>query len=440
VTLPVTVTTFLRGERLPGRYRLMVFLSLLAISISRAPYLLLHGRFFAEEGSVYFAHAKVGSAWFVGSFGYIHAFCNASTWLAARVPIERAPLVTAWLSLGAVVAVAWAALSLPSDLLPTAGSRIAAAALLVVGPLAAPVVWLNTINVQVYLGILALLFLFVDVSAIRRTTIVVMAVVLGLAGLSGLYAAILFPLFVFLAVRERTRRRIMLASVISLCALVQFLVVWNTSASGDLAQGRGSFPGPGGLTRDVAAKHMSTFLFGQSISGRLLSHAHTVAGILGFALFGLFVVVVLGSLLAFAPRAEVALLLVAAFALVEIMVLFGARQSAGGRYAVVPIAILLLIAVYATTGRNQVAAGIAAALCLVTFVTGLSTFWTSQAAALRCRDCPAWSRQVSAWQSGKTNQLVIWPYWLKSRWVITLPHHRPEPANAQRRPADDGPR
>jgi hypothetical protein len=434
------VTTFLDGEHLPRRYRVVVLLGLLAAAISRAPYLLLHGRFFAEEGSVYFAHAKLQGAWFIGrNIGYVYAFCNASAWLAVRAPIEQAPIVTAWLSLGVVAAVAWAALSLPSDLLPTAGTRIAAATLLVVGPLAVPVVWLNTTNSQGYFGILALLFLFVDVSAIRRATLVAVAAVLGLAGLSGLYAAILAPLFVYRAVRERTRRRILLASVISLCALVQLVVVLDSNASGSLAAGRGSFPGLGELTRDVAAKHMSTFLFGQSIAGRLLSHAHTFAGLLGFAFFGLFVVVVLASLLAFVPRAEVAFLLVAAFALVEVLVLFGARQSAGGRYTAVPIAILLLIAVHATTGRNQVAAGIAAALCLVTLVTGLSTFWTREPALLRCIKCPQWSNEVRAWQSGASDQLTIWPYGGKLRWFVTLPHQRPERANAAPRPVDDSP-
>ena len=423
----------LRGEELPRRYRVVVLLGLLAVAISRSPYLLLHGRFFAEEGSIYFAHAKLGSAWFVARHvGYIYAFCNASAWLAVRVPMEQAPLVTTWLSLGVVAAVAWAALSLPSELLPNAGTRIAAATLLVVGPLAIPVVWLNTTNSQGYFGILALLLLFVDVTAVRRATVVAMAALLGLAGLSGLYAATLAPLFVYRAVRERTRRRMLLAGVVSLCALAQLAVVLHVNASGDLAPGRGSFRGLGALTRDVSANQMSPFLFGPSIATRLLSHAHTFSGLVAFALFAVVVVVVLASVLAVVPRAEVALLLVAAFVLVEGLVLFGTRVSAGGRYAVVPIAILTLIVVLGTTGESRVAARIASVLCVVTLVAGLSTFWTAQPTGLRCINCPHWSREVRAWQTGKTNELAIWPYQGKTRWVVTLPH-RPREAKAARR-------
>ena len=101
--------TFLRAEHLPRRYRVGVFVVLLLASFSRAPYLLVHGRFFAEEGTMYFSHMKHGSVWFVARpVGYIYAFCNIATSLATHVPLERAPLVTAWLSLGVIALLIWA--------------------------------------------------------------------------------------------------------------------------------------------------------------------------------------------------------------------------------------------------------------------------------------------------------------------------------------------
>jgi hypothetical protein len=150
--------TFLRDEYLPRKYRVGVFGVLLLAAFSRSPYVLVHGRFFAEEGTMYFAHMKQGSVWFVARpVGYIYAFCNIATSLATHVPLERAPLVTAWLSLGVIALLIWAALCLPSELLPNAGTRIAAATLLVVGTHALAAVWLNSTNAQTYLGILAVL-------------------------------------------------------------------------------------------------------------------------------------------------------------------------------------------------------------------------------------------------------------------------------------------
>jgi hypothetical protein len=396
-------------------------LLLLGIAVSRAPYVLFRGRFFAEEGSIYFSHMKAGSVWFVARpVGYIYAFCNLATWLAARVPLHRAPLVTAWLSLAVLATVVWAALSWPSELFPDARTRIAAAVLLIVGPLAVPAVWLNATNVQVYLGVLAVLILFVDVDALGRNGFAGIALLLGLAGLSGLYAATLAPLYLFRAFRERTRRMNVLAAVVSLCAVAQIVVVARSNASGNLAQGRGSFRGFGVMTREVTAGHLSTFLFGGSLATRLSAHAYSFLGLLAFAFFGFVIAAVLAFVLASTPRRRTALLLAGAFVLTEILVLFGTRSSAGGRYLVVPLAIMLLIAVYGISARNRVASGIASVVCIAALVAGISTFWTGQPTTLRCIRCPEWSQQVRSWRADHSRPLVIWPYRGKQRWVVRL--------------------
>src|SRR5215470_16551381 len=119
------LAAYVRAGRVPVLHQVIALAALLVVAISRAPYVLTRGRFFAEEGSIYYPHMRDGSIWYVAkSVGYIYGFLNGATWLAARVPIEHAPLVTAWLSLGLVMVVAWAALAVPSDLLPNAGARL----------------------------------------------------------------------------------------------------------------------------------------------------------------------------------------------------------------------------------------------------------------------------------------------------------------------------
>jgi hypothetical protein len=400
---------------------------LLVVATSRSPYPLFHGRFFAEEGSIYYPHMRDGSIWFVArSVGYIYGFLNGATWLAARVPIEQAPLVTAWLSLALVIGVAWAALALPSTLLPNAGAKLAAALLLVVGPVAVPVVWVNATNAQVYLGVLAVLFVFVDVPRLGRWQFGIVVALLALAGISGLYAAVLAPLFVALAFRDRIPRRFVLAGVTCVCAVAQLVVIAHSHASVDLAQGRGSFRGFGAITRDVAAWHFGSFLFGNSIATSLFRYAHNLLRIAAIGLVAFLVGVVLAFALAAVPRRRVAALLVAVFVLEEILVLFGTRRGAGGRYAVVPVAVLVLAAIHVmTTARNHAAIGVAATLCAITFVAGIGSFWTSQPSKLRCIDCPVWHDQVRAWQEGRTAYLRIWPYADGVRWAVHLRRQRP---------------
>ncbi|MDQ1479605.1 MAG: hypothetical protein QOI44_466, partial [Actinomycetota bacterium] len=350
-----TLTTFWRAEELPRRQRVVAFVVLVGVAFSRSPYLLLHGRFYAEEGHLYFAHMRDGSIWFIARpVGYIYAFVNVSTWFAARVSLERAPLVTVWFSFGVVAAIIWAALSWPSDLLPNAGSRVAAATLLVVSPMAVPAVWLNTTNVQVYFGVLALLLLFVRVTRIGRAGFVVAASLLAIAGLSGVYAAMLAPLFVLRAVRERSRRMILLASVISLCALAQLIVVTQHLGSGHLADNTGHFRGFAVTTRDVAGRQVTTFLFGNTIASGLQARAFSGFKLLAFGFFAVAVVAVLIAVAASVSRRGVAVRLVLSLLLIEVLVLFGTHgRLAAGRYVVVPIAILVLMAVHGTNSPNR---------------------------------------------------------------------------------------
>ena len=433
---------YVRAGRVPVVHQVIALATLFVVAVSRAPYVLTHGRFYAEEGSIYYPHMRDGSIWYVAkSVGYVYAFLNGATWLAARVPIEQAPLVTAWLSLALVMVVAWAALALPSDLLPNAGSRLAAAVLLVVGPVAVPVVWLNATNAQVYLGVLAVLFLFLDVGSLGRVQFGIVVTLLVLAGVSGLYAAVLAPVFVVLALRDRSVRRIVLAVAISACAVAQLVVVARSHASGDLAQGRGSFRGFGAITRDIAAWHFGSFLFGDSTATDLYQFADNLFRIAAIGLLAFIVGAVLAVTLAAVPRRRVAALLVTVFVLEEILVLFGTRRGAGGRYAVVPIAVLVLTAVHVlTTARNRAAIGIAATLCALTFVAGVSSFWTSQPSTLRCRDCPAWDAQVRDWRAGRTNFLRIWPYTDDVRWSVHLRRQRPQGVNSPRQGVGGSPR
>ncbi len=340
--------------------------------------------------------------------------------------------MTAWLSLALVLVVAWAALSLPSTLLPNAGARLAATVLLVVGPVAVPVVWLNATNAQVYLGVLAVLFVFLDVRRLARWQFGVVVALLGLAGISGLYAAVLAPVLVALAFRERIGRRVVLAGVACACAVAEFVTIAGSHAAGDLAQGRGSFRGFGAITRDVAAWHFGSFLLGNSPANDLYGYAHNLFRIAAIGLVAFLVGVTLAFALTAVPRRRVAALLVAVFVLEEILVVFGTRKGAGGRYAVVPVAILVLAAVHVmATSRNPAAIGVGTTLCAITFVAGLASFWTSQPSTLRCNDCPVWQHQVRAWQDGRTDFLRIWPYAGDVRWSVHLRHQRPPAGPAE---------
>ena len=83
-------------ERLrPGGW----FAVLTVVAATRAPHVLLNGRFWAEEGTIHFAHAfaegGIGGLTFIDQrAGYLNIVPNVGTWLASLVPLSVAPLVT----------------------------------------------------------------------------------------------------------------------------------------------------------------------------------------------------------------------------------------------------------------------------------------------------------------------------------------------------------
>ncbi|MDQ1509620.1 MAG: hypothetical protein QOG50_1464 [Actinomycetota bacterium] len=401
-----------------------VFVLVLLLAVSRSPYVLAHGRFWAEEGRVHFrymlSHDGPGRLLFVyGHSGYFDAFCNAATWLAAQVSLDRAPLVTVWLSFGVIVSLLWVTLYWPSALLPTISSRIAAAVLLVVGTIAIPAVWLNSLEAQTYLALVTLLLLFVRLRKLTRLRFWFGAVVLAMAGLSGVYADLMAPLFIVRALKQRTRRTVIYAAVAGLSAVIQLAVVAHLHASGQTGSTKLVFRGVGTIVRNVAGYHIAGFVFGPDWAKTVHRSSDTIVGFAALCCFAIVVLTFLAAVLARVPDRRVALALAGAFLIEELGVNFGAGSDSGHRFAVVPVGILILMLVHGTaTGRNAGLQVMGIGVCALVLVFGLSTFWSYQSDTLRCRGCPDWSQQVQQWQDGRSSRLAIWPY---PDWYIPLP-------------------
>jgi hypothetical protein len=420
---------WLCSESIPRRASRGLLVVLTIVAATRAPFVLTSGRFWAEEGAVYFRHmltsASPGELFFVyPRAGYYNLFPNLGTWLGSAVPLEQAPLVTAWLSFGVVALMAWIALSWPSELLPNAGARIGAATLLVVGTLAEPEVWLTTLHTQAYLAIVVLLLLFVRLDELGRGRYVGGIAILIVGALSGLYSAALAPLYVARAVQERTARPRGYALAISAAALVQVLVLLTARDSNDLGPGKLTIPGAGEVLRTVSASHVGTFLFGGKVASVFMNRANAGSRLISIALAMLVLAVsaFLIVLLRHASKARVPLLLAAALVLVEVVVQLGSLGEAVGRYAVVPIAILTLMVIHgaANSGHRWLQPA-AAAVCVLALAVGMLQFWTFRPRVLRCIDCPRWDREVREWRNDPSKPLEIWPYDRDIPWTIRLP-------------------
>ncbi len=188
---------------------------------------ILAGRFWAEEGVVYFANALTQpwyAAWFAVFAGYLNLACGLCTWIASQFGLAAAPRVT--------VALALLLQCLPAYVLlthdfPWRGRRLASAAVIILAALPPMMgeVWLNTVTSQFQLSLFAALLLgsrppsAPALRALDHTALV-------LAALSGPGAVMLAPLFIARAMRfVRTRDAALQAAILTAGCAIQIAVI-----------------------------------------------------------------------------------------------------------------------------------------------------------------------------------------------------------------------
>ena len=298
------------------------------------------------SGTCFRTTVRGASSFVYGHSGYFDVFTNAGTWLASQVSITWAPLVTVWLSFAVIVSLLWVTLYWPSELLPSTGARHHRRGPAVVGTLAIPEVWLNSLEAQVYLALLTVLLLFVSLARLTRTQFVFGAVILATAGFSGVYADLLAPVFIVRAVMERTRRSIVYAVVSGVCR--------DPTGSGRTASYLGRNGGTKLVVRGRAPSRgtsraiTSSASYGPTTPDHAPPRSHDVRDRSLFVLRDPRRSHCRAVPLARTADRRIALALAAAFLIVEVGVNIGAGADAGGRFAVVPIGILILMLVHAT--------------------------------------------------------------------------------------------
>jgi hypothetical protein len=412
---------------------LVIYTLLLAM---RAPQV-WRGRFWAEEGAVFFSAAcskGLLESLFLPHLGYYAAVASFGATLAARAaPLEHAPLVTT--AIAAAVQLLPAALLLFTriDALPDARWRALALALLLFS-LPSEEIWLNSANSGHYLAVCAGILLVARPPAGRGRWLALLV----LAGLSGIDANLLAPFFWLRAWQERSRPRALQAAALSLCALIQLLVVVVAPSHGltsvGLEGGRSPRLDPQMLAHAVFAKDILLPVAGRafteqlttSLSGLLSArHPRLWVSLVAVIWAGLFALAVARSR-QWQPR------ILLAAALFVVLVSFTASIEASqprwqlshvsalgaGRYYYLPNFFLGLSLLMLAAPRSALRAFLRVLALALTFwmlVVGANEFFRSDARRWFFTG-PDWKSQVSAWRRSETPELGIWP----APWKLSL--------------------
>jgi len=194
-------------------------------------------RFWAEEGTLHFAYSY-NHPWYQAlihpQVGYLNFYPNLATVLATLVPLEFAPLVTTLAAL-LVQLIPIVIILLSSSMLWKGWLRkIIGSAIVLFVPLTNEV-WLNTINSFTYFAAIAFLILLEDIpqSSFKRW---LFRILLIFAGLSGVLACSLIPLFFILAWLDKSRERWLQTALLSICAVIQLIMIFSFRGRGDISQ------------------------------------------------------------------------------------------------------------------------------------------------------------------------------------------------------------
>jgi hypothetical protein len=400
----------------------------LALSALRAPQLLVEPRFWAEEGSVYYANAQQTRSLeaFVHvprhTAAYVALSVSVPATLAARLlPVEAAPYATTYAAL-AILSVVFALVVFGRSLLWNDPVRKAlACAVVLLAPSSLGEVWLNSTNSQIYCGLISLCILCEDLRLASPRRIAVYVLLLLFCGLSGVYTAFLCPAFFWKLWYERSRGALAVASTAALATAVQVVVfasLWSEHAIHPSKLQAFDW------VRSATVTFYSHFVvpLGLRPLVRVLGEPTEVVAalargsrdpwMLGVALLGVAgALAILVALVDRDLRSARNGLVIALASLAASTTVFAHFGRAMGRYAVLSGIALLWLLLSQT--RRRAGAGpvrTAAAAALLGWALAVGALGYRHDEAFACpAGCPSWRAEVARWRQDPSYAPRIWP-------------------------------
>jgi hypothetical protein len=402
-----------------GRERAGFMVALALVIDARIPNVWTQGRFWAEEGTVFFQKAWNLPWWealLSPHAGYLNLVGNAAALLAAYLTTLRAaPYVT--------TTIAVIIQCLPAMLLATSRDKwlqsrlvvLMASAVIVCAPVPEEV-WANSADSHFHLALCAGLILAIETQAGAMGK--VHGCLLLLAALSGPASWSLIPLYALRAALDRSKPRALQGLMLLLGAIIQIAFFAGLGS-------RDSTASPSMLGAIVLAKHVLTPLLGHRLaSDPIADLSHQFESGSG-PLWPMALVVTL-FLIAFVaaasrPTKAPLWLLVASVMLAATSYLGSLGRkidlisvASGGRYQFAPqvlIGLALLSWTVIHPGRLRVLSGL-----ILAWIVGVGVWNYFVPTFPGAMAGPVWREQVGLWQSYPHRPLQIWP----TGWTMRL--------------------
>ena len=392
-------------------------------AIFRSREILLNGRFFAEEGSVFWSYSLSEGALNILQYvpviqGYFCFNCNLQIYLSTLVPITYSPLVTVWVSIFISLLPSFFFYQLTDKTYENSYRILASITILFLPSLNLLEVFANSINSQVYFAVCCLVILLYGLD--EKKYLKLQYLILIISFLSSYYALILLPAFFIKYLLTRNSKLLPALYFGLISSIIQINVLIYSAITNSIYEGKLEIKGGLAYLIDILKLSFSINIFGEKYFRNLSPD-----------LFG-FLIFVFLIYFAIKKKNDSTLLIIMLVYMLQIfLVIFGqAGSSFSQRYAVVTstVAFFLFIHIFGKSKSNS-------KIILYFLIVGLLNFnFQGGSYFIECNEnCTIWSEQVKEVKEGSRELYVHWPMGEGNPyWFTDAKNPRPNPAPFQK--------
>lgn len=412
-------------------YKIGFLILIFFLIYSRSPYIFNYGRFMSLDLIYHFEIEKlnlINSLLFVDyNARYMNLISNISSIISTRLfDLENAQYVAIYLSLLIYLIILLKILFEESYLLSNTIQKYLFSALFILTPVMSFEIWLNAINLQVYLGLLTIIILFLNSN---KTQKIFNYFLLVICGLSGIYSCALTPLFFLNYLRQKSRYNFICFFILLTCSIIQFsLILISTSIIED---------GPSNtvVIFDISKYETISFIyntviraffgssfpkfifdnFGLNLNTILINdNLKDLLFFISLFVFIFFMFFIIWVFKNFKKKEEknVLIYLTLIFLILSFVVIIGGvSDSLHGRYSALPGITIVLIVLHVVSNSKTFLKNLSIFFLGCSLIFGFYDYrLKNYLVYLDCINCPDWKMEVKKYRNDKNYMPNAWPY------------------------------
>ena len=404
-------------------FNIILLTCVLLIIFYRSPYILLNGRFVAEEGSFWFRNSylfgpiKGLTQTFFGS-SYFNLWPNIATVFASFVPLEYSPLITVYFALSVKLYLFIFIIYSKSNFLVSNFDKLIISLLVLLSPPMVAEVWLNTITSQVYFSILTILIFF-QKNIIDSFFNRISPLILFISGLTSLLPCVLSPFFIYKYLKDKNKFNLINMISITVTSIFQsgiflYSKIENLAWEGTSTRFILTLDKITNYTYNVGIKSFFGRDLTQAIYYNFLKSINIyLITVCLIVIFVLFLILISKNI----KKDNIFLFLLLFFLVNSFIAIYGSKgEEVQGRYALIPgiLLIFFVFRLFQTSKKSLKFFSIT--LIFISLITGAYEYKFNNLYPnfLSCVNCPNWKNEVIKWKNDDTYNLKIWMYPTKS--------------------------